>query len=80
MLPTAVGFAFGPGDTPMRRWVLAAGALAVGGLCALPALAKDAAAKKKDGPVLRWAHSHQQAVEEARERNCVLFVTIHAEH
>lgn len=66
----------------MRRWILAGSALALAGLCALPALAKTDAkdTKKKDGPVLRWAHTHKEAVDEAKERNCVLFVTIHAEH
>ena len=64
----------------MRGWTTLGFALAVGSLATLPALAADTKEKKKEGPVLRLAHSYEQAVAEATERNCVLFVSIHAEH
>ncbi len=80
----------------MRWTFAVAGATLLAGLLALPAIAADppkkpapadakkpapdAPKKKEKGPWLRWAHSHKAAVEEAKERNCVLFVTIHAEH
>jgi hypothetical protein len=63
----------------MRGWTALGFVLAGAAIAALPATAADSK-KKKDGPVLRLAHSYEAAVAEARERNCVLFVSIHAEH
>jgi hypothetical protein len=63
----------------MRGWTVLGLALAGVALAALPVTAADAK-KKKEGPVLRLAHSYEAAVAEAKERNCVLFVSIHAEH
>ena len=53
----------------------AAGALAA--LAVVPANAADSKDKKK-GPILRWAHTYEQAAAESKERNCVIYVTIHA--
>jgi len=63
----------------MRRTSLLGFALAGAALAALPVFAAGTE-KKKEGPVLRLAHSTASAVAEAKERNCVLFVSIHAEH
>ncbi len=52
-------------------------ALAAIGLAALTASAKT---EPKKGPPLRYAHDYAQAIQEAKERNCVLFVSLHAEH
>lgn len=60
----------------MRRFSVLGAALALAALAAMPALAAD----KKKGPILRWAHTYEQAAAEAKERNCVIYVTIHAEH
>lgn len=56
---------------------LAVGALAV--LAALPAAAKSDA-KSKNEPVLRYQHTYAKAVEEAKERGCVIFATFHIDH
>ncbi len=63
----------------MRRGLhlAAAGALAV--LAALPAVAKTDA-KSKNDPVLRYQHSYAQAIDEAKERGCVIFATFHIDH
>lgn len=66
-----------PARAPARRILLAAGALLA--LAAVPAVAAGEKDKKK-GPVLRWARSYEVAVAEAKERNCLIYVTIHAEH
>lgn len=60
-----------------RRALLAVGALLA--FAALPAVAAGEKDKKK-GPVLRWARTYEAAVAEAKERNCLIYVTIHAEH
>jgi hypothetical protein len=65
----------------MKRTLWATGALlaAVAATAgALPASAKTD--PKKDAAHVRWAHTYAGAIAEAKERNCVLFVTIHAEH
>lgn len=63
------------------RGPLLASVVALAALLAVPAVAADSKdKKKKDGPVLRWAKAYESAVAEAKERNCVIFVTIHAEH
>ncbi|MCC7139397.1 MAG: hypothetical protein IT460_13320 [Planctomycetes bacterium] len=65
----------------MRRGPLLATVVALAALLAVPAIAADSKdKKKKDGPILRWAKTYESAVAEAKERNCVIFVTIHAEH
>jgi hypothetical protein len=52
---------------------------AAGGLAlALPASAKTD--PKKDEARLRWAHTYAAAAEEAKERNCVIFATMHIDH
>ncbi len=65
-------------ETTMGRWTSFGAAVALAALVAVPAIAdtKD----KKKGPILRWAHTYEQAAAEAKERNCVIYVTIHAEH
>ena len=63
----------------MGRWTIVGCALAMSALAALPAIA-GADKKKKDGPVLRLAHTYEAAVAEAKERNCVLFVSLHGDH
>ena len=55
------------------------GAALLAGALALPALAKTEAAKK-DVAHPRWAHSYASALDEMKERGCVLLVTFHAEH
>jgi hypothetical protein len=57
-------------------WTVAA--LSVAAAAAIPVAAKTD--PKKEKPTMRWAHSYAEAVEEAKDRNCVIFVTIHAEH
>lgn len=60
----------------MRTPFVALTALALLGAAALPASAKS----DKKGPPLRYQHTYAGAIEEAKERNCVVFVSIHAEH
>jgi UDP-N-acetylglucosamine:LPS N-acetylglucosamine transferase len=62
----------------MGRWASVGAVVALATLVAVPAIAADKNAKK--GPTLRWAHKYADAIAEAHERNCVLYVTIHAEH
>lgn len=65
----------------MRPFAILGFAFVAAALAALPATAADPKdKKKKDGPVLRLAHNYAGAVAEAKERNCVLFASIHAEH
>jgi hypothetical protein len=64
----------------MGRWTAFGAAVALAALVAVPALADSKDSNKKKGPILRWAHTYDQAVAEAKERNCVIYVTIHAEH
>jgi len=54
------------------------GAALLAGALALPALAKTEA--KKDVAHPRWAHSYAAALDEMKERGCVLLMTFHAEH
>ena len=61
----------------MGRWTAFGSIAVVAALATVPAFAGD---KKKDKTPLRWAHTYAGALAEAKERNCVLFVTIHAEH
>ena len=61
----------------MGRWAVLGSIAAVAALVTVPAFAAD---KKKDKTPLRWAHTYAGALAESKERNCVLFVTIHAEH
>ncbi|MBL9086811.1 MAG: hypothetical protein JNM10_06680 [Planctomycetia bacterium] len=63
----------------MGRWTAFGAAVALAALAVVPANAADSKDKKK-GPILRWAHTYEQAAAEAKERNCVIYVTIHAEH
>lgn len=63
----------------MRTALLAFGVSALAVLAALPAVAKTEA-KKKDGPAIRWSHTYAAALDEAKERGCVVFATFHAEH
>ena len=58
----------------MKRWTAAA-AIAL----ALP-WAGSVAAKEKEAPALRWAHTWAEAVEQARDRNAVIFATFHKDH
>ncbi len=51
-------------------------AAAVVGVLAVPAAAKT---DKKAAPV-RWAHTYASAIDEAKERGCVVVATFHAEH
>jgi hypothetical protein len=44
---------------------------------ALPASAKDE--KKKTTP-LRYAHAYATALEEAKDRGCVIFANFHIDH
>lgn len=62
----------------MGRWIAFGAAVALAALAVVPASA-DSKDKKK-GPILRWAHTYEQAAAESKERNCVIYVTIHAEH
>jgi hypothetical protein len=59
--------------TPL--WTLGAGLLVA--VAALPAAAKDA--PKKTTP-LRYAHAYATALEEAKERGCVVFANFHIDH
>jgi hypothetical protein len=55
---------------------LAAGLLAL--LLVTPAHAEpDASRPSKTTPVLRCAHSYAEALAEAKDRGCVVFVTLH---
>ncbi|MFO0932782.1 MAG: hypothetical protein U1E39_08725 [Planctomycetota bacterium] len=63
----------------MGRWTAFGAAVALAALAVVPANAADSKDKKK-GPILRWAHTYEQAAAESKERNCVIYVTIHAEH
>lgn len=62
----------------MGRWIAFGAAVALAALAVVPASA-DSKDKKK-GSILRWAHTYEQAAAESKERNCVIYVTIHAEH
>lgn len=66
----------------MRTSLRIVGVAALAVAAALPALAaKDPKeAKKKDGPVLRYQHTYAAAIEEAKERGCVIFATFHIDH
>jgi hypothetical protein len=63
----------------MRTGLVSLGVSALALLAALPAAAKTDP-KKKDGPAIRWSHTYAAALEEAKERGCVVFATFHAEH
>lgn len=61
--------------------IAAASGLALAAIViSLPAAAKSAAGKGKEEARLRWAHSYPAAVEEAKERGCVVFATFHIDH
>ena len=64
-------------EHPMRPSspVAIAAVLLAGGL----ALAKTDP-PKKEAAQPRWAHSYAEALDEMKERNCVLLATFHAEH
>ena len=62
----------------MKRSLAAAGVALLAAAAALPASAKTDA--KKVAPHLDWAHTYAQALEEARERGCVIFATFHIDH
>jgi hypothetical protein len=66
----------------MRTALALLGGTALAFLAALPASAKTEtkAGPKKEPSHPRWAHSYVAALEEAKERGCVTFVTLHAEH
>ena len=64
----------------MKR-ILGSGAVAAAALLlAMPASAKTEATKAKDAPHCQWRHSYAAALEEAKDRNCVIFATMHIDH
>ena len=69
-------------ESLMRIALAALGGAALAFLAALPASAKTdpKAGPKKEPSHPRWAHSYAAALEEAKERGCVTFVTLHQEH
>lgn len=62
--------------TRVLRWVAPA-ALA---LAAVVPSITTAQAKEKEAPALRWAKSWKAAVEQARDRNAVIFATFHKDN
>lgn len=60
----------------MKRWI----APTVLALSAILPWVVRAEAKEKEGPTLRWATSWKAAVEQARDRNAVLFATFHKDN
>ena len=66
----------------MRTILSVLGVSALTVLAALPASAKTdpKAGPKKEPAHPRWAHTYAAALEEAKDRGCVTFVTLHAEH
>ena len=60
----------------MKRW-LAPAALTLAAV--LPWIA-TVEAKEKEASAIRWAHSWKAAVEEARDRNAVIFATFHKDN
>ncbi len=63
----------------MRKALFSVAVGALAALAALPAVAKTDA-KSKNDPVLRYQHTYAQAIEEAKERGCVIFATFHIDH
>jgi hypothetical protein len=59
----------------MRRSHAVAVPLVLALAAALPAAAKD----KKAPATLRYAHSYADAWAEAKDRNCIIFVTVHGD-
>jgi hypothetical protein len=59
-------------NIPLR----ALGAVALAAAFAVPAVAKD---DKKKTP-LRYAHAYEAAMEEAKDRGCVVFANFHIDH
>jgi hypothetical protein len=47
---------------------------------AVGVLALPAAAKTDKKVSVRWAHTYASAIDEAKERGCVVVATFHAEH
>jgi hypothetical protein len=65
-----------PRWSKVLRWVApAALALAV----VVPSIS-TVQAKEKEGAALRWATSWKAAVEQARDRNAVIFATFHKDN
>ena len=60
-------------------WAAGGAAAALAAIAfALPASAKTEV--KKDVPHCQWRHTYAEAIEEAKERNCVIFATMHIDH
>jgi hypothetical protein len=64
----------------MRTRLLPLAALVLAGLAILPADAADKDPAKKKGPFLRYQHTYAEAIEEAKDRGCVIFATFHIDH
>lgn len=66
----------------MRTVLSLVAASALVAFATMPASAKTDAksAAKKEPAHPRWAHSYTAALEDAKARGCVVFVTLHAEH
>jgi hypothetical protein len=69
----------------MKKILALIGLSALAVVAALPAVAKTetktaAPGAKKEPAQPHWAHTYAAALEEAKERNCVLFATFHSEH
>jgi hypothetical protein len=64
----------------MRIRLLAAAGVLLAGLAVWPAQAADKDPAKKKGPFLRYQHSYAAALEEAKDRGCVIFATFHIDH
>jgi hypothetical protein len=54
--------------------------LGVGLLAAAAALPASAKEDKKKGTPLRYAHAYATAMEEAKDRGCVVFANFHIDH
>ena len=57
---------------------VAFGAALLAGALTLPAFGKTDPKKESVQP--RWAHSYAAAIDEMKERGCVVLATFHAEH
>ncbi len=65
----------------MRTPLLAAAALACAALLVFPALAADKKEAPKDkGPAVRYQHTYEAALQEAKERGCVILAFFHIDH
>ena len=66
----------------MKKLLALVGASALAVLTAIPAAAKTdpKAGAKKEVAQPHWQHTYTAALEEAKERGCVIFATFHSEH